>query len=177
MKAVKQTLMLMMLAILVSLNTLTGSASAHVLESDNGVSAILHIKPDDRPLAGKPVPVNFLFSNDVGGFSLDHYNVQLRLVENNSVKFKSAVKPLFFGASTEGETIATFPEAGLYDLIAEGTPKTSDVPPFKLVFDVRVASKTVKRGPGSTTAVLSGVSLLGLGMVATQRIRTGRKYR
>ncbi|MDL2341677.1 MAG: hypothetical protein QFB87_01185 [Patescibacteria group bacterium] len=166
------------LAVVVAASLFNASASAHVLQSDNGVSAILHIKPDDNPVAGKPVPVNFLFSNDVGGFSLNDYKVQLRLIQNKTVKFSSPVPPLFFGASTEGETMATFPEVGVYSLQAKGTPVEKDAPPFTLNFTVRVASAADgKTGSGKTAVILSGFSLIILGMVAAKTIQTGGKYR
>ncbi len=168
----------LLLAVLVAVSTFTIPVSAHVLESDNGVSAILHIKPDDHPIAGKPVPVNFLFSNDVGGFSLNRYDVQLNLIQDGAVKFKTAVKPLFFGSATEGETMATFPTAGVYTVRATAKPTEPNVPAFTLDYDVRVAdiAANATKGDGGTTALLSGLSLILLGMAAVKFIQRGGKY-
>ena len=153
-------------------------ASAHVLDSNNGVSAILHIKPDDNPIAGKSVPINFLFSNDVGGFTLNNYHVQLRLLENSTIKYQSTIEPLFFGSATEGETLATFPDVGVYRVEVRGIPIGKEVSPFTLVYTVRVAaSATAKKGSGSTTLVLSAMSIVILGMVAAKNISSGGKYR
>lgn len=168
----------LLLLVLVAVSSFTASASAHVLESDNGVSAILHIKPDDHPVASKPVPVNFLFSNDVGGFSLNHYDVQLSLIQDGAVKFSTAVKPLFFGSATEAETTATFPTAGVYTLRATGKPSESNVPAFTLDYDVRVADAagSTTKGDGGTTALLSGFSLILIIMAAVKTIQKGGKY-
>lgn len=179
MNRVKKTSTSLLLVILVAFGVGTQNVSAHVLESGSGVSAILHIKPDDYPIAGKPVPVNFLFSNDAGGFSLNDYKVQLRLVKNDSVRLTSPIEPLFFGSATEGETVITFPEAVSYELLAVGTPIDKESPSFTLKYTVKVAdtaANAAKKGDGSMTAFLSGFSVIALGAVATKTIRSGGKY-
>lgn len=179
MKHVKDSLLFFVMTILIVASVFSSRASAHVLQSDHGVTAILHIKPDDNPIAGKSVPVNFLFSNNIGGFSLNNYKVQLRLLQNDTLKFSSAVPPLFFGSATEGETMATFPDAGVYKLLAVGTPLNQNVPPFTLSFTVRVADDpaALKKQNGSTTAILSGFGVVALGMLAAKGIKSGGKYR
>ena len=167
------------LATLLATTLITTPASAHVLQSNHGVSAILHLKPDDNPVAGKPIPVNFLFSNDAGGFSLNNYGVQLSLLQDGNVRVSTPVKPLFFGSATEGETIATFPTVGVYTVLATGKPTTAGQPEFTLNFTVRVADSvsSVKKGDGGTTALLSVFSLILLIMVAAKAIQSGGKYR
>ena len=166
------------LALLLAVGAFTAPVSAHVLESDNGVSAILHIKPDDHPIAGKPVPVNFLFSNDVGGFSLNSYAITLSLVKNEVVRFRTPLKPLFFGSATEGEMMATFPTSGAYEVRVEGKPIEPGVPAFRIEYLVTVAiAGGVKKGDGVTTVLLSSLSLIVLGMVAVKVIQNGGKYR
>ena len=167
------------LVVLVIVSGSSAPVSAHVLESNNGVSAILHIKPDDNPTGGKAVPVNLLFSNDIGGFSLNNYQVQLSLLQAGSVKFTAPIKPLFFGSATEGETLATFPSAGTYTLRVAGRPTEPNVSGFNLYFTVRVAEAAgnVKKGDGGTTLLLSAFSLILLSMLAIKLIQNGGKYR
>ena len=179
MEHVKRFLAALTLTLLVVFSVPMPQASAHVLETDNGVSAILHLKPDDNPIAGKAVPVNLLFSNDVGGFKLNDYKVQLRLLENSTLKFSGSVQPLFFGSATEGEVMATFPSAGVYDVKVIGTPTAKDAPPFSLTFDVKVAAKATnasKTGLGGVSATIGMFSLIVLGMLAVNGIRKGGKY-
>lgn len=168
-----------LLIMLLAITALIAPVSAHVLQSNNGVSAILHLKPDDNPIAGKPIPVNFLFSNDVGGFSLNHYDIRLDLVQDNGVKASKTVKPLFFGSATEGEVVATFPTVGVYTVRATGKPTTEGVPAFVLNFTVRVAdvAGSVKKGDGGTAALLAAFSLVLLAMVAAKAIQSSGKYR
>lgn len=178
MKHVKRGLAVLALALLVGASVWTAPAQAHVLEADNGISAILHIKPDDRPVANKPTAINLLFNDEKGGFSINDYKVTLSLLEGETTKLSQSLEPAFFGAAAEGETIATFPGAAVYTLRVAGVPKVNDALPFTLNFTVRVTgSQAVKKGDGSTTAILSGLSLLAVGMVAADRIRANGRYR
>ena len=176
---VKRLSAAVVLAVLVAVSVWSAPVSAHVLQTDNGVSAILHIKPDDNPIAGKAVPINFLFSNDVGGFSLNRYEVQLSLIQDGAVKFTAPVKPLFFGSATEGETMGTFPRVGVYTVRAAGKPTDATSPAFTLNFTVRVADAVggVKKGDGATTILLCAFSVILLVMIATKLIQNGGKYR
>ena len=177
---VKRLSAAVVLAVLMVISLGSAPVSAHVYETDNGVSAILHIKPDDRPIAGKQVPINFLLSNDVGGFSLNRYNVQLNLIQDGAVKFTAPIKPLFFGSATEGETMATFPSIGVYTVQVVGKPTETTVPPFTLNFTVRVADAVggaVTKGDGGATLLLSAFSVILLAMIATKLIQNGGKYR
>ena len=176
---VKRLSAAVVLAVLAAVSVWSAPVSAHVLQTDNGVSAILHIKPDDNPIAGKAVPINFLFSNDVGGFSLNRYDVQLSLIQDGVVKFTAPVKPLFFGSATEGETMGTFPKVGVYTVQAAGKSTDATSPAFTLNFTVRVADAVgdVKKGDGATTILLCAFSIILLAMIATKLIQNGGKYR
>lgn len=179
MEYVKRLSAAVVLAVLILVSLGSAPVSAHVYETNNGVSAILHIKPDDRPIAGKAVPINFLLSNDVGGFSLNRYKVQLNLIQDGAVKFTAPIKPLFFGSATEGETMATFPTVGVYTVQAVGKPTEASVPPFTLNFTVRVADAVgvATKGDGGATLLLSAFSVILLAMIATKLIQNGGKYR
>ena len=175
---VKRMSAVLALAILIGTSSLSAPVAAHVLESDNGISAILHIKPDDRPVSNKPTAINFLFNDKAGGFNLNNYDVELRLLENGTTKLTSPIEPRFFGAAADGETVITFPDATVYTLQAVGRPKKVDALPFTLNFTVRVTGESgVKKGDGSTTIIVSGFSLIVLGLIATSGIQFGGKYR
>ncbi|MBC7707748.1 hypothetical protein H7Y63_00815 [Polaromonas sp.] len=180
MKRVKQFASALALGLLVGVSLFVLPASAHVLESDNGVSAILHLVPDDRPIAGKELPINLLFSNDVGGFKLNDYKVQVRLLEDDAVRFSGVIQPKFFGSASEAEGPGTFPTAGDYTVEIKGVPITKTAPTFTLLFDdVRVidSASVAKTGNGTVTAILSAFGLIIIAMIAGQQIRAGGKYK
>jgi hypothetical protein len=178
MKLVNRSITAVMLSIFLFAGLANTPVSAHVLESDNGVSAILHIKPDDRPKANEPTVIRFLLSSSEGGFRINDYDVKLRLFQDDKQVLESDVEPAFFGANAEGDTTITFPEAGVYKLQALGTPVKDETLPFELNYTVRVAGLTeVKTGDGSMPIVIGGFSLVMLGMVAVKGIHSGGRYR
>lgn len=64
----------------ISLNTgMGGLARARGLQSDNGVSAVLHITPDDDPLAGVATVIGLEFNSTIAGFDLNNYKVDATL--------------------------------------------------------------------------------------------------
>jgi len=169
-----------LLAVLILAGAIMPTASAHYLESDNGVSAIFHIKPDDRPVTGKPTPIRYLFNDENGGFSLNNYKVDFTLSKDDKVIYTQVLEPAFFGAAAEGQATYTFTDPGAYKFQVKGVPNEPDVPDFTLEYVANVADNSVKtaaQGDGSTAAIVSGFSLIIVGMVAGKTIQTGGKYR
>ncbi len=175
---IKKFILTIGLALLSGLSTSAVPALAHVLESDNGVSAILHIKPDDRPVAEKPITINLLFSNDVGGFSLDNYNVKLFVLQNKQVKYTGAVTPKFFGAATEGEAVVKFPSAGLYTVRVQGSPITKDVPTFTLNYDDIHVGEAIQpvstKQNGAVTIILIAFGIITIAMIVASYVHKQR---
>lgn len=154
-----------------------GSAGAHVLEQDNGVSAVLHIEPTDDPVAARPTPLQFEFANNVGSFRLADYDTKLVVIENNRLVHEYAVEP---ASASAGEASVTFPQAALYDVVLTGTPVVAGAPQFRLDYRVRVAgvtSTTGHRVAASLQVILiSALSVILLTMVAVSNVRIGKKY-
>ncbi len=112
-------------------------ASAHVLETDGSIGAVLHIKPDDNPQAGTPTGYVLYFQDSNGRFSLGTCDCAVAVVENGKVIHKA---PLVVSSSTASENTVTFPAPDVYSLQVTGRPKTSGVfQPFVLSYIVRVA--------------------------------------
>jgi hypothetical protein len=168
-----------LLAFLILISAVMPTASAHYLESDNGVSAIFHIKPDDRPVTGKPTPIRYLFSDENGGFGLNNYKVDFTLSKDDKVVYTQVLEPAFFGAAAEGQATYTFTDPGAYRFQVKGVPNEPDAPAFTLNYVANVADNSVKtaaQGDGSTAALVSGFSLVMVGMVAGKAIHSGGKY-
>lgn len=177
---VKKMMAAGLLAILLLVSVAMPTASAHYLESDNGVSAIFHIKPDDRPVTGKSTEIRYLFSDEAGGFSLNNYKVDFTLSKDDKVVNTQVLEAAFFGAAAEGQATVTFDEPGAYEFQVKGIPNEAGAPAFTLKYVARVADNSVKataQGDGSTTAIVSGFSLLMVGMVAGKAVQSGGKYR
>jgi hypothetical protein len=156
-------------------------AAAHVLKQDNGVDAVMHIPPDDNPIAGQTTNLEFLFSKDAGGFQLNDYSINVQVTDNGKSVQKEAVTPAFFGSADQGDTAVMFPKIGVYQLMLMGTAKSSTNPSFMMTYLVRVASSV--NGQSMTTSnngievVLIGLTVaVVFGMVTVRQVMNGRRY-
>lgn len=177
---VRKILSAALLALLILFSVADPTVSAHYLESDNGISAIFHIKPDDRPVTGKPTVINYLFSDEAGGFSLNDYKVNFALIKDDKVVNTQVLEAAFFGAAAEGQATVTFDEPGAYKFQVKGVPNEPDAPAFTLNYVARVtdtSANSATQGDGSTPAIVTGFSLVAAGLAAGKAIQTGGKYR
>lgn len=143
------------------------NAQAHVLikSDDASASAILHVSPDDDPIAGKTATLFF----DIQGVSAlkNSYDVQLSATDETYTNIVSRT------TMRDGGVLATltFPAQGLYRLQLELRQKESPFATTTFTHSQRVA-----RGAGATPPVqhawadslrlLSVILLISLGIAA-----------
>lgn len=145
-----------------------GSASAHVLIKDKSGTkgAILHIQPDDDPIAGEPATLYFDMQNKNAN------TVQLTIANDNT-KEVTTLKP----AKTKGSLVTltyTFPAQGIYTLTF-ATTSGSETHTFKTHQRV---SRGVASGSITKSYVWAEALLLGSGVatiiLATTFVRERR---
>ena len=157
-----------------------GTAEAHVLKQDNGIAAVMHIEPDDNPLANQPIKIALSFASSQGGFNLAHCRCQAAIIQNTKQLQQVALKPALAGATLEAGATLTFPTAGVYDLNVTGAPTDGSFSSFKLDYLLRVASPLSDHSVNSSSS--SGVLLIGFGsviilsMIGYTLIRGGGRY-
>ena len=164
------------------MSTTAPTVKAHELESNNGVSVIFHIEPDDNPTAGEPTVLNMLFSDKAGGFKISNYALKVELRQGKKLLVSYPVAPAFFGATREGDSTITFPSTGSYDIKLIGTTKDPSKQSFKFDYDVSVknagaTSGAKNTGNVKTVFILSAFSLIVLGVIAARAIASGGKYK
>jgi hypothetical protein len=155
-------------------------AQAHVLESNNGVSAVLHMPPDDAPIAGRPTTVGLAFSGTQAGFDINNYDVTVALLRNDS-QLSSGKLQVEDSSRSDGSSTVTFPEAGAYRLQVSGKPRSGEQP-FIIRFSVRATAgpgmPADKFGdPGIDFWIVSAGSLAVLAITARYQVRKGGRYR
>jgi hypothetical protein len=165
------------LLILVFLSPLP--ASAHVLKENNGISAVLHMPPDDDPVAGRPVELDLSFGDDSGHFSLLLCDCELQVSGNGRTIYRAAPRPAVNGANLDSFTMVTFPAAGAYDLHVSGTPRGGNFRPFKFDYVIRVTNPAdaSSQGQGLAVLIISAGSLAILVLIAQNGISSGDKYK
>lgn len=162
------------------------AAQAHVLEQDGGIGAVLHIVPDDDPIAGEVTTIGLDFSNSDPGFNLDRYNVSVAL-QGTSVN--ASTTPVSLqpdgAASLYGTAQITFPSPGSYNLTVNGAPykSTAGGKPFTLTYEVRAERPRqpgvagVVNGAGFDTIMIGLLSFGALGIIANYQISQGSRYK
>jgi hypothetical protein len=176
MKGIKRFVVALVLTGLL-MGAATRPVSAHVQASDNGVSAVMHILPDDNPVAGAATYIQFTFGGAKGNFDIARTDTELTVVQGSKTISETPVEPLEATGSA-GHVVVTFPADGIYDLRLSGQPLSKNGSRFKMSFVVRVS-------PSGQTANLAGAvdvlfvslgSLVVLGIFAYYNISGGRRY-
>lgn len=122
------------------------TAFAHVLETNNTVGAVMHITPDDNPLAGKESAIILSFKDKEGKFSQETCDCELQIRQNKKVLFS---QPLFQSITNTQDTTATifytFPKKNTYTIsvIGKPIPEESFVP-FTLNYTIQVEQEKAK---------------------------------
>lgn len=117
------------------------SVSAHALKTDGNIGAILHIDPDDDPIAGSQSGFLFEFKDKQNKFTPQNCDCTFSIIEDGKEIY---VQPLFQNNQNpsldSASVFFTFPERNVYQIKVAGKPTPSDAfQPFSLVWDVRVA--------------------------------------
>ncbi len=119
----------------------TQPISAHVLQSDGDVGAVLHIDPDDDPIANSPATLIFELKDRTDKFQPSNCDCSVTVLSEGKNIFSQAV---FQNNSEPTESSAsilfTFPQKGVYQVVLAGKPKQENTfQPFSLTYDIRVS--------------------------------------
>lgn len=118
----------------------TPSAQAHFLVTDRNIGAVLHIDPNDEPIAKSQASFFFEFKDKENKFQPTNCNCTFSIVEDSKEiystdLFQNNTNPSLSNASV----FYTFPERNVYQIKVVGTPKTPDAfQSFVLVWNFRV---------------------------------------
>lgn len=128
--------------------------SAHVLETDGSIGAVLHVNPDDSPIIGQPAELYFEIKDRNGLFTPQACQCTLTITENN----KNIYTQNLIASSDDTSGLGTefsFPRQNLYQLKLSGQPLPSNnFQPFELTYTLRV-----ERTATTATTTNSGLSL------------------
>jgi hypothetical protein len=112
---------------------------AHILQTDGTIGAVMHIDPNDDPIAGKQASFFFEFKDTTNKFDPKNCDCKMTIVEHNHTIY---AQPLF--ANTSSSTIFsasgfyTLPQPDVYQIILTGTPLSNNAfQSFKLTYVVR----------------------------------------
>jgi hypothetical protein len=102
------------------------STSAHVLQTDGSMGAVLHIDPNDAPVAQQPATFFIDIANKNGAFNLNDCTCTavLTAASNGSTIAQPTILPET-GQPSEGTFEYLFKDSAVYTLTVQGTPKAN----------------------------------------------------
>jgi hypothetical protein len=127
--------------------------SAHVLETSGSIGAVVHVSPEDDPIAGEPTDFFFEFKDKDSKFKPDNCDCKVVILKSGQ---ESYTAPLFQGSTDPSLSNAsfsyTFPEKDVYVVKVIGTPLTPDAfQSFELKYDIRVARESENKASANQT--------------------------
>ena len=146
-------------------------AAAHVQASSNGVTAVMHILPDDSPIADKQTLIQFtLGGKDVDTATCD---CTLQIRQGSTTTASNKLKPLQ-GSQTVVTSSISFPKEGVYDLIIA----SNDTQKFSIDFVVRVdpSGGAANTAGGVDVLFISAASLVIVAVLGYYAITGGGRY-
>ncbi len=116
------------------------NALAHVLKTDGSIGAVIHINPEDDPIAGQESGFFFEFKDTKNAFSPAKCNCIFSVKQNGQELNSQSLFQNSSSPSLEDVSVYyTFPQKGIYTVSVSGTPITQDdFEPFNLNWDIRV---------------------------------------
>jgi len=162
-------------AAVLSVIVMPATVTAHVLKSDNGVSAVLHIPPSDSPVSNERTRLVFEMKNEAAATIADTCNCRVAVYEREK---KLLDIPLVADGGTRGYADVTFPRPGSYRIELAGGADDSR---FLLDYTQYVESSSTQPSNQNTVAgvrvllIIAG-ALAILAIIATQQITVRGRY-
>lgn len=115
-------------------------AEAHMLKTDGDIGAVIHVDPDDNPIAGEQSQLYFDVKDKTGKLSPKNCECTVHILQGDRTLTSI---PLYRDSSqvNREHAVATyvFKTRGIYTILLEGKPQhENDFQPFVLSYDIRV---------------------------------------
>lgn len=127
-------------------------AAAHVLKSNGSVGAILHVSPDDDPIAGVSTDFFFELKDTEGKFTPESCFCLASIYRNGKEVY---AQPLFQNNTSPSLEDASFsyvfPQKDIYKVQISGSPNDGkSFKPFTLSWDIRVGREAENQSSGKS---------------------------
>ena len=131
----KKVVALLAFALLISF-LWASPVKAHVIKTDGSMTVLLHINPDDKPVAGSPQSFILYFQSNTLPFDLHNCNCRLDLIKDGQIIYSQAAT---YYQPTISQNPYTFVNDGVYTLNVSGNPiNNAQFQAFKASYLIRV---------------------------------------
>ncbi len=132
------------LSLLVSFLQFAQPVSAHILQTDKNIGAVLHIDPDDDPIVGEQSSFFFSIKDKQNKFSFANCSCTVTVKETGKIINQTTISDQTF--------LYTFPKKDVFQVILTGQPTNNSFQPFSLTYDIRVERETKNQSVTTNTA-------------------------
>lgn len=117
---------------------------AHVLKSSGSIGGVMHVTPDDDPIAKTPTDFFIEFKDKQSKFEAQNCDCKVQILQSGKQVYSG---PLFqYGTEpslTSASFTFTFPEKDIYTIKISGSPLSNNsFQPFTLEYDLRVSRES-----------------------------------
>lgn len=137
---------------------------AHFVKSEGSIGTLLHMDPEDDPVAGAESKIILEFKDTEGKFRLAGCDCNLQILENGKELNLVPLSEVSENEKLTSITPFTFPEKNVYKLKITGKAKSAgQFTDFELDYDVRVAREVEKSNSQQSESWVSGhlIHLIG----------------
>jgi hypothetical protein len=117
-------------------------ASAHMWLTDGNIAVVMHVNPNDAPLAGQPAELLFGITDETGNFIPSTCKCEVAISGNGGREVLNApLNPWTGGPSIFNYQLPfTFPDPAVYQIVVTGSPGASSTfQNFQVTYYERVA--------------------------------------
>ncbi|MBP9719431.1 MAG: hypothetical protein KBD46_03095 [Candidatus Levybacteria bacterium] len=121
------------------------SVSAHVLENNGSIGAVLHIDPADDPIAKAQSILFFSFKDKANTFKLSECECVFTVSAEKNVLYTQPLTSIDSNSENDAVVSYSFPEKNVYTLTVSGKPSRENTfKPFTLSYTIRVEQEIKK---------------------------------
>lgn len=152
----------------------SGVSYAHVLKTDGSIGAVIHVSPEDDPIAGESTDFFFEIKDKKGKFGPKSCDCKGIILQGDKEIYSAPLFQNNTDPSLENASFSfVFPEKNIYKVRVSGKPtKTGAFESFTLTWDIRVARESEVRTPvtdagstGSTRNKLGWMHIVGIVLI------------
>ncbi len=140
---------------------------AHILKTDGVIGAVLHVNPEDDPIAGEESSFFFEFKDKTNKFDPADCECIVTILQSGKQIYSQNLFENNDAPSLENASFSfTFPQKNVYKISISGKPiKANSFQVFNLEYDIRVSREIeakVSSGSNSnilTITIISGIAL------------------
>ena len=112
---------------------------AHVLQSNNDIGAVLHITPDDDPIAGAVSNFFFSFKDKNNAFILSQCVCEMKILQGEKEIYSQPLIQRYENSESDATASYTFPQKNIYTIQVSGKPIGGNAfKTFTLTYPIRV---------------------------------------